>query len=507
MRIGLVEDERLEREAVKLLLSRVQPPVEVVFEAASGEDAVKLCRLHHPDLMMMDIQLPRGSGLEAAKMIRNTDEQVEIVILTAFSDFNYARESLAVGAFDYLLKPLSPEKLYDVIARVRRRLSSRGTENMKRRAQEQMLEDIDRYIKKEMVYYMIVGNQLDVWETEFFQEYLHMRGYGLRCVLFHFQESKLHSEPDGGQVRKAVEAANSAMACRVYLQEIACIIFEKMEVPAKEPYTLPREALALLPGLCAEDVDCYQSGLLSDFLKLPRAYQALHKQMLQETKNMSLRSRHVLDIYVLETALFEKVLRGDHEGTSIELRNLSQMVNRSNAGDVVTNRAYFSHLWRQMDRYIFQVTGRRKTFPLKQSLDALLNVSQELEQMVGWMEEFILQSTTELALFEHSRSHKMIETVKEYVEMNLADDVSLESVAQRVGFSSYYLSKLFKKAEGTNFKDYVIKVKMEKAKILLAKGDMNIAEVSLKVGYPNANYFSKAFKQYFGMQPKEVRSH
>ena len=94
---------------------------------------------------------------------------------------------------------------------------------------------------------------------------------------------------------------------------------------------------------------------------------------------------------------------------------------------------------------------------------------------------------------------------KQYIVENCAGDVSLERVAREVGFSSFYLSKLFKKEEGINYKDFVISVRMEKAKQLILEGRLNVSEVAVAVGYNNNTYFGKAFKNYFNITAKDMR--
>ena len=104
-----------------------------------------------------------------------------------------------------------------------------------------------------------------------------------------------------------------------------------------------------------------------------------------------------------------------------------------------------------------------------------------------------------------SSYHRIIEMAKQYIVENCAGDVSLERVAREVGFSSFYLSKLFKKEEGINYKDFVISVRMEKAKQLILEGRLNVSEVAVAVGYNNNTYFGKAFKNYFNITAKDMR--
>ncbi|MDO5713141.1 MAG: response regulator [Tissierellia bacterium] len=117
MKILVVEDEFLEREAIRSLLEKslLDSSVEL---AQDGEEAVRRATKCKPDLVLMDIEMPKMNGLEAAREIKDIFPEVSIVILTAYSDFEYARESLRIPVDDYLLKPIRRDKLLSVINRI-----------------------------------------------------------------------------------------------------------------------------------------------------------------------------------------------------------------------------------------------------------------------------------------------------------------------------------------------------------------------------------------------------
>lgn len=116
MRILVVEDEFLERQAIKTLLENNGETV--IGEAEDGEEAIQLAGALDPDLILMDIQMPKMNGLEAAREIKNAFPRIAIVILTAYPDFEYAREGLRINVDDYLLKPIRREKLLETIREI-----------------------------------------------------------------------------------------------------------------------------------------------------------------------------------------------------------------------------------------------------------------------------------------------------------------------------------------------------------------------------------------------------
>jgi len=104
----------------------------------------------------------------------------------------------------------------------------------------------------------------------------------------------------------------------------------------------------------------------------------------------------------------------------------------------------------------------------------------------------------------HQKHRKAIEFMIEYVHENYAEDITLEDLASRLFISKNYLNQLFKKTTGETFTNYVIRVRIEKAKALLSEGKYLIYEVSEMVGYQNVPYFSTLFKKYCGVSPSDL---
>ncbi|MBM7866969.1 response regulator [Heliobacterium gestii] len=112
----VVDDESLERQAIRQIIKREDLAMEVVGEAASGDDAVALAETVRPDVVLLDIRMPGLNGIEVMKRLRGFLPDCRIIILTAFDEFQYAREAVQWGAFNYLLKPVRPAELVRVLA-------------------------------------------------------------------------------------------------------------------------------------------------------------------------------------------------------------------------------------------------------------------------------------------------------------------------------------------------------------------------------------------------------
>ncbi|WP_037292687.1 response regulator [Saccharibacillus sacchari] len=113
-KILLVDDQPLVRQGMKYIIG-AQPDLEVAGEAGSGPDAVKVALEQHPQLILMDVQMPEFNGIEAARRILEKLPDCKIVILTTFDTEEYVLEGIRAGAIGYLLKDTEPEELLTAI--------------------------------------------------------------------------------------------------------------------------------------------------------------------------------------------------------------------------------------------------------------------------------------------------------------------------------------------------------------------------------------------------------
>src|SRR3954451_14132408 len=116
LRVAIVDDEQLARQVLREYLSRL-PDVDVVAECANGFEAVKAVAELRPDLLLLDVQMPKLNGFEVLELV---GRDVAVVFTTAYDE--YALRAFEVHAVDYLLKPFGAERLAEALARARERL-------------------------------------------------------------------------------------------------------------------------------------------------------------------------------------------------------------------------------------------------------------------------------------------------------------------------------------------------------------------------------------------------
>lgn len=119
IKVLVADDEDLARYAIKTLISRNHDELEIVAEAADGEEAVRLAGEFRPQLAILDIRMPVMDGLEAARLIRRNHPDTAVLILSAYEDFSFAQQAVNAGVNGYLLKPVYPEDFASRLAAVK----------------------------------------------------------------------------------------------------------------------------------------------------------------------------------------------------------------------------------------------------------------------------------------------------------------------------------------------------------------------------------------------------
>jgi YesN/AraC family two-component response regulator len=120
-KILLVDDEYLEREALKLIITKNIPNICIVGEAISGKEAIVMNEKLNPHIIFMDIKMPGMNGIDASKEIIKHNKNVKIILLTAYDEFSFAQQAIKIGIKDYILKPASPN---DIVTSLNKQIKS-----------------------------------------------------------------------------------------------------------------------------------------------------------------------------------------------------------------------------------------------------------------------------------------------------------------------------------------------------------------------------------------------
>lgn len=134
LKVLVVDDEMFVRKGIVMEVDWASLDCVVVAEAANGLEGIEAVHKYDPDLVICDIRMPKMNGIEMLRELRREGSQVQVIFLTAYSEFDYARDALKLLAADYLLKPFEDGELEETVFRVKERLEK---EQAKKNAEEE----------------------------------------------------------------------------------------------------------------------------------------------------------------------------------------------------------------------------------------------------------------------------------------------------------------------------------------------------------------------------------
>jgi YesN/AraC family two-component response regulator len=510
LKLLICEDEALERKAIRFLVNKFyRRNVEVVGESTNGQDAVDRAMQFKPDIILMDIQMPVLDGLEAGAAIRNVCKETEIVILSAFNYFDYAQKSISLGVSDYLLKPYSNEEFCAAMDKVIGRIRVKTSKKNETAEMHRKFEEMIPFVGKEMVTNIVYGVVLTEEKFALYKKLLDITGGKFCCMIFRDEKTtmSLGSLP---QIKERLKLLFSDVVGCVCLNDFVVFLFddaleEKMlsgrfEKIVKSVQTAYMEkmgtALQFGMGCCNDKV-----GEL--FLSYNQAKLALEKaeKGADAAQNPA--------AFMFEPGLKEiimglsgRIINEDLDGALYEADHLLSFLSDGSPSTVgkTAKKSFKAVLNNVMEFLGEDCKGFDEGILTDMSKwNSVIDIRCSGHMIVKNLIRFVSN-------YKKNRNIDTVEKVKKYLASNYMRDISLDDMAEYVSISSYYLSRIFKKVEGINFKDYLIKIRMEKAKNMLRTGDKSVKQVGISVGYSDQDYFSKAFKKYTSFSPREYIS-
>jgi two-component system response regulator YesN len=505
IKLLIAEDEYIERKALVFLIGKYfRTEIEIVAEVSDGRDALERALKLNPDVILMDIQMPQMDGLEAAEAIKKQLPAVEIVIMTAFSYFEYARNAIRLGVGDYLVKPFSNEEFCASLNKIIKKIASRRLELERQRSNLESLKNIRLLVEREMIFELVQGESLDERQLSQYTSFFNIRNRAFRCLIF---QGHTDSEPDEtviGYIKGKLKQFFSEVIGYHYFNSIIFLIFDA---------NLQSETKSEAVPLVISDIEHYLQTLmngevqtgLSEIGREPEKISQAYFQAKQALKMRQARTeKNCAGFNEKAIAICEKIITEDYHGAFNQYQNLmTEMGIFQNGNGLKAAKEYLKQLSTVVNHNINRFFNNKIILAETNSVHQAIERIHQMDELELYAANFIKETVESISLHKESRDQKMVNMVKDYIKQKYTKDIGLNEVADYIGFSPFYLSKWFKKLEGMSFKDYLIQIRIEKAKHLIRETRKTIQEVAYEVGYTDPSYFSKAFKKVVGISPKE----
>ncbi len=500
LRILLVDDEREEREGIEYLIRKYQYPL-MVAQAPNGAKALEYLEHQAVDILFTDVKMPVMDGLELAKQVNRRFPQIRIIIFSAYGEFDYAKRALEANAVNYLLKPIEVEEFRDVMEKL--------LADIRRTKEQQEVREQENLQSTQNAFYRILTGA-HLTETEHGRIHNHLFSGNGECRLVHVECTDRFFEK----------------------WEELFLNFVKMYLGGQTEYInlYPNEACLLIREKRLLD----KTYLKEQLVKMARDAASYTKTDLTVIVGKCISSTEELEretrtIYEIQREVFgfgnqiiwtEGTLASEHYSSDVEAMR-KQLILAIEAGhaelirkcsrelaDAIVRSGKVSKIYVQNIFYTVFQTMYDKNPDIR--YERILNSSDEMfyANSAKSIIDFFLQNIDEMldGLVEREQDDSAdIQKIKRLVEKEYMEDINLGYVAKQVHLAPAYVSYIFKKETGQTLIKYITEVRMEKARILLEEDELKIVQIAKACGYENQSYFNRAFKNYFGVTPKQFK--
>ncbi|WP_373237920.1 helix-turn-helix domain-containing protein [Hungatella hathewayi] len=486
MRFAVADDVLLARKAVEKLILEWDRDSTVCCSCDNGDEVLKVLEDQKVDVLVTDIRMPGLNGIALSEVVRQRFPSVDVVLVSGYATFDYARAALHNGVRDYLLKPLKREDLFHTLDAIK-----------KARAEEKRQEDLLREVQKRAGSFLLLrylsGEERpeDVLPREmtglkngcFFAAQIMVKGVKfeelsirLRDLSFSRDlifEDILHS---GAGV---IVSCGEERAVAVYDKKIRALgTLAEQERKEGHPAAVGVSMLLTGPDSIRE---AYSQARRACCLRLQDPERGLYRFNTDRGKELLSKE----DLHLIRNHLNAKRVR---EAKEFCLKKLIQP-------DMTTVL--------QLEQSYQALLGICFTM----DMEAIYRPLWDFDDMNGLLDYICSMACCSGETDRTVNEGDIIDEIQAFLEDNYYCEISLNELAATKYFMNpNYLSRLFKARTGMGFSKYLLGLRMKKAEELLENGDMNINEVALMVGYTSPSYFIQNFKKYFGRTPGTQRN-
>lgn len=530
MKILLVDDEPIITRGLTKLINWEEAGFRIIGTADNAQDAAKIVELDRPDVIITDLQMPDISGMNFIKSISASGLNIKVVVLSGYSEFEYAREAFGYGIMEYLLKPVTRQKLLEVLKNVSDAISRERAFNDRITLLKAQLNESMPLLKQKFLLDVLRGDITEedniLKKAEFLDMNLSGSGYVALAlsidnigsnelfpqkkdiVLLKFAAENIATEIIGARYKSYPAESGDTL--------FLLLVLDRDDLPVKDIF----DAASEIKESLHEHLKALASiGISRVYSKLKFAVKAFNEANYALKLGYSQGYGSIVHInsfmlqqesrneYPLDSE--KKVIEGVIFDASVNPAELASLLVKSfveaSGGKAEILYGFCQEFLVQLRRSLRGFNANPDSILPYNGAAELKSLCNSVPQLFDWLKEVIVKVARCVAEKRKAREYDVVQEAKTYIDSNFSEDLSLGRVANRVYMSPTYFSALFKSKTGENFSEYLTRVRMEAAARQLCDNTFKTYEIAEAFGYKNPRYFSEAFKKYYGLTPSEYR--
>lgn len=528
IKLMIVDDEQIVRDGIRFIIEKnFENQIEIVDMARTGREAIEKYEEWRPNLVLMDIQMPGINGIDALRAIKEQNPGAKCIIISAYEQFEYAKQAVELGVKEYILKPINKNKLVDTVSRVLKEIEDEKRIKQREMENQEKMDKILPVLEHGLIYAILMNSDYQNEIENYFNLFGldHDNGYvmtvefgdeapagRMRNKIGTGIKSQVHYE----SVRNLIKYKCRCIVGPMIINRITVLVHvEKREneydqrIRAIELAESIRESVE---KIVEADVRVGIGGCYSIYEANQSYVEALKALGKIEDEEVL----HIKDVIDLahpadgrmtalknhQNAILEKM----EEGSIGEMDTL--LMDYFGKLGILYKQypADTKNLMAELMILLFTEASRSHIIEEGASYTTYLKEIQDMDNFYELQNiciRRIKDLTQRMKSEKEIKVSQVIADAKRYIDENYNKEIGLKETSEAVAISPQYFSKIFKEELGVNYIDYLTQVRMEHAKAMLRERKLSIKEICFEIGYNDPNYFSRLFKKHVGVSPTE----
>lgn len=537
-KVVIIDDEPIIRKGLRNIVNWKQFDCTVCAEANDGLSACGIIRDILPDIILTDIKMPGMDGLSMVHQIKDMVPDSKIIIITGYRDFEYARDALKYGVFDFILKPTRIEELNAVVAKAVRELKSHKERADELNKLKKLFEQNIPILREKLLYDIIYGINTD--ESGISSKLglfgLNIKGFVLIVIESEIKENEENQMDQYNKHLYQLGVINS-------FEGTFSDAFDVISIPIDSRWSAfvvqPKENNDGIESIIEEKCAGLQEIIQNCFgftisvsistegdkaLQLPQKFKECQEVLrhriyignniviFYKDLNSFFKYENFPELEQYKRDIMEGIESGDLKivhNRMQDINNYTMKLNLNSSNWEFLKNFYCSTISSINNiRTSVSAADNEKNGSVSRNISSLYTLVEKCEsikELNSLLEEVAEKVTAKINNYNNRSMKRTLQKAVDYLNLHYNEQITLNKVADNIYVSTYYLSRMFKKELGQNFVDYLNEIRMLKAKELLKDGRYKTYEVAEMVGITDAQYFSKLFKKYTGFTPKECK--
>lgn len=532
MKLLIVEDEKKLRISLANNIPWEKHGIEIVGLAANGCEAMQWLESRRPDLLLLDIHMPKMDGLELARAVRRFDPHIRCVVLSGHDNFIYAQQAMELGITKYLLKPAGDTEILkavlEAVEAIRCDLERRHSQTALHEKWRQHLPHLQEMFMQSWISGVYGNEELKRRGRELQIEW----SPGMRFAVAVADIDALEGVDTESGVAMQYQLLQFSLEgiAKEALEGFAWRVFRDTAGATVAVFAAPSDGDPNVMLMQAHTAAVKLTGTVKECLKLtasagisaaadgpdrlPMLYRQARKSLGERIvhgndivipyRDAGTRERGTIPPVSLEKRFEANLETGQADKAADVLGQLFERgISDPDSAEAVQERLIA--LGGSIARLIHQ-QGWSIRAVLADDFDvyAQLGGLKTREHATDWLLRLVRRYCDYLRQEQGNTIHETVRQMLAIVEEQIGKEITLHDAAERLFVNSSYLSRLFKQEIGKPFSAYVIDKKMERAKRLLQEG-CKVYDTAERVGYKDVGYFSRLFHKYWGVTPGDLK--